>query len=490
LRPAFHFTPPVGWMNDPNGLIHHEGEYHLFYQYYPTDLVWGPMHWGHAVSRDLLHWQHLPIALAPDAQGYVFSGSVVVDHDNRSGLGEAGRPAMVALYTAHDPQQKKADTGRHESQALAFSLDKGRSWQRYAGNPVLPNPGNMPDFRDPSVFWHVASGQWVMALAAKDHVQLHGSRDLKSWQPLSRFAMTAAERLGVWECPNLFPLALEGSEQSRWVLLVSVVDGGPQGGTGTLYFVGDFDGTTFTPDADFMARVAQEGPQWIDLGHDNYAGVTYNGMPDGRRLFVGWMSNWRYATKVPATTWRSAMTVPRELALRRMTDGLRLASQPLRELQSLHGEVVPLATAAGQTLQVLPAVMAQRADLRLRFELAPGAAGRLVLEFANDQGERLLAGWDAREGLFVDRREAGPVAWHPEFAAVAKASTPHTPSVRELRVLVDRHSIEMFAAEGTATMTETFFSTAAFTGLTVRAEGALRLAGGEAAELWPATSVS
>jgi sucrose-6-phosphate hydrolase SacC (GH32 family) len=241
-----------------------------------------------------------------------------------------------------------------------------------------------------------------------------------------------------------------------------------------------------------MARVAQEGPQWVDLGHDNYAGVTYNDAPDGRRVFVGWMSNWRYATKVPATLWRSAMTVPRELSLRQTGSGLRLASQPLRELQSLRGLVSPLQPTSAPATQELPPVMAQRADLRLHVGTAPAtpspAGGRLMLEFSNDHGERLLAGWDTQEGLFVDRRAAGPADWHPEFATVARAATAQAEPVRALRILVDRHSVELFANEGTAVMTETFFSTAAFTRLTLRTEGALRITGGEAAELRPAVA--
>jgi fructan beta-fructosidase len=284
-RPQYHFTPQTGWMNDPNGMVYYEGEYHLFYQHYPDSTVWGPMHWGHAVSQDLIHWQHLPVALYPDKLGYIFSGSAVVDWNNTSGLGTAEAPPMVAIYTYHDPGGERQGRIDFQTQGIAYSVDKGRTWTKYEKNPVLPNPG-IRDFRDPKVSWNEVSKQWVMTLAVKDHIEFYGSPDLKKWSKLSEFGNTIGAHGGVWECPDLFSLK-DGEGNSKWVLFVSINPGGPQGGSATQYFIGNFDGKNFMPQ-DTLAR-------WIDYGADNYAGVTWSDIPasDGRRLFIGWMSNWQ-----------------------------------------------------------------------------------------------------------------------------------------------------------------------------------------------------
>jgi sucrose-6-phosphate hydrolase SacC (GH32 family) len=205
-RPQFHFSPPEKWMNDPNGMVYYDGEYHLFYQHYPDSNVWGPMHWGHAASRDMIHWEHLPIALYPDTLGYIFSGSAVVDRNNTSGFGRDGRPPLVAIYTYHDMPGEKAGRPDYQSQAIAYSTDKGRTWTKYAGNPVIPNPLKNKDFRDPKVFWHEPSARWVMALAAFDHIEFWTSPDLKKWQHRSDFGRGLGEHDGVWECPDLFAL--------------------------------------------------------------------------------------------------------------------------------------------------------------------------------------------------------------------------------------------------------------------------------------------
>ena len=309
-RPAFHFTPKEKWMNDPNGMVYYQGEYHLFYQYYPDDNVWGPMHWGHAVSKDMIHWEHLPIALYPDKLGYIFSGSCVIDWNNTTGFGSKENPPMVAIFTYHDPEGEKNKTIDFQTQGIAYSLDKGRTWTKYEGNPVIPNPG-IKDFRDPKVIWHQDTQKWVMSLAVKDHISFYSSKDLKSWKLESDFGEKAGAHGGVWECPDLFPLKDQNGNE-KWVLLVSINPNGPQGGSATQYFVGDFDGKTFTPNHDKI--------KWIDYGADNYAGVTFSDIPaeDGRRLFIGWMSNWQYAQVVPTYTWRSAMTIPRELTLKKI----------------------------------------------------------------------------------------------------------------------------------------------------------------------------
>ncbi len=263
-RPQFHFSPEKMWMNDPNGLVFYEGEYHLFYQYYPDSTVWGPMHWGHAVSTDLVHWKHLPIALYPDSLGYIFSGSAVVDWNNTSGFGKDGKPPLIAIFTYHNPEGDKAGRIDFQYQAIAYSNDKGRTWTKYEGNPVVPNPG-LRDFRDPKVIWHEESQSWIMAVAAWDHLELYGSPDLKQWTKLSEFGKEWGTHAGVWECPDLFPLPLDGTDEQYWVLIQNINPGAYQGGSGTQYLIGQFDGTQFTVDAKFAEALGVE-PAYVPQG--------------------------------------------------------------------------------------------------------------------------------------------------------------------------------------------------------------------------------
>ena len=308
-------------MNDPNGMVFYEGEYHLFYQHYPDDNVWGPMHWGHTVSQDMVNWKHMPIALYPDELGYFFSGSAVIDWQNTSGLGTVDNPPMVAIYNYHEPVgAEDPDRTDFQYQGIAFSLDKGRTWTKYDNNPVLNNPG-IRDFRDPKVMWFEPTQRWIMTLAVKDHISFYSSPDLISWTHESDFGLEVGGHGGVWECPDLFALQVDDSDEVKWVLLVSINPGGPAGGSATQYFVGEFDGASFIMDPSFAPQVTppagsdEERAVWMDYGPDNYAGVTWSDVPDsdGRRLFIGWMSNWSYSQVVPTTVWRSAMTVPREL---------------------------------------------------------------------------------------------------------------------------------------------------------------------------------
>ena len=247
-RPQFHFTPPTQWMNDPNGMVYYDGEYHLFYQHYPDSNVWGPMHWGHAVSTDLVHWEQLPIAIYPDSLGLIFSGSAVVDWNNTTGFGTKDNPPLIAIYTYHSMEGEKSGQNDFQYQAIAYSTDKGRSWTKYKGNPVIPNTENIRDFRDPKVFWHEESEQWVMIFAALDKVRLYNSPDLKSWKLVSEFGLGLGSDGRPWECPDLFELQIEGTSYTRWVMLVSLGAGGYNGGSATQYFIGDFDGKTFTLD--------------------------------------------------------------------------------------------------------------------------------------------------------------------------------------------------------------------------------------------------
>ncbi|HMU68798.1 MAG TPA: glycoside hydrolase family 32 protein [Chitinophagales bacterium] len=302
-RPLIHFTPETGWMNDPNGLIYYDGYYHMFYQYYPDSTVWGPMHWGHAQSLDLMTWERQPIALYPDSLGWIFSGSAVIDVHNTAGF---GNNAMVAIFTYHNDAIWQSGNKNTESQGLAYSTDKGATWKKYVGNPVLNNTGEQ-DFRDPKVFWNSSIRKWNMVLAVGDHIRIFSSPDLKKWTFESDFKPEEDEEVGVWECPDLFQMAVAGSSDKKWVMLMSHgYNEKDNKQSGTRYFVGDFDGHTF--------KNTQQA-QWIDVGSDFYAAATYANAPGNKRILQAWMSNWMYAQEVPATRWRSTMTLPRELAL-------------------------------------------------------------------------------------------------------------------------------------------------------------------------------
>ncbi|MBQ0933620.1 glycoside hydrolase family 32 protein [Ideonella alba] len=465
-RPAFHYTPQAMWMNDPNGLVFHQGVYHLFYQYHPHSAVWGPMHWGHATSTDLLRWQEQPVALAPDVLGMVFSGSAVVDVDNRSGLGPAGSQPLVAAFTHHAMDADRAGGITHERQSLASSLDGGLTWTPYAGNPVLPNPGRK-DFRDPKLRWLPERQRWLMALACGDRICFYSAADLKHWELESEFGAGLGAHGGVWECPDLFPLTGPDGRQ-RWVLLVSLTPGGPNGGSATQYFIGEFDGHRFTPD-DTQVR-------WLDFGPDNYAGVTWSGVDD-RALFIGWMSNWQYATQVPTAPWRSAMTIPRELVLRTGLGGqLLLASQPARDMAALKQ---PATLSARQTTLAQPLDLSAAlagAHGRFMLRLATPALASFTMSLENAVGERLRLGHDADSGRWwIDRRASGETAFHPAFAAQHSAPRLADGPPSTLELWFDSGSVEFFADGGLSTMTSLFFSNRPWSSGTLTAATAMPL---------------
>jgi len=477
-RPQFHFTPPAHWMNDPNGLVYFAGEYHLFYQYYPDDTVWGPMHWGHAVSRDLVHWDDLPIALYPDEHGYIFSGSAVVDWHDTSGFGSGGEPPLVAIFTYHDPERASAGTNDHETQGIAYSNDRGRSWTKYEHNPVLPNADGHRDFRDPNVFWHAPTERWVMVLSVSDHVELWVSPDLRSWEFSSAFGHDWGAHGGVWECPDLFPLNVAGTDAVRWVLILNLNPGGPQGGSGTQYFVGDFDGRTFTIDERFAETLRNETAVWLDWGRDNYAGVTWSDVPesDGRRLFIGWMSNWDYAQQVPTAAWRSAMTVPRALTLVETPAGLRVFSSPVAELTRLRGEAVSVPVMRirdRRDIGVEGAFSPAQSELQLAFDLDRTTADEVGIVLSNPAGEEYRLGYRAGSGMFVsDRRRSGEHSFADTFAdRVHEAPRLVQSNALDLRLLLDAASIEMFADGGATVLTDIYFPSTPFDRLAVYAIG-------------------
>ncbi len=437
-RGTYHFSPADHWMNDPNGMVFFEGEYHLFFQHHPFGDKWGPMHWGHAVSRDLVNWEELPIALEPDEIGTIFSGSAVVDRDNTTGFFPDG-PGLVAIFTHHLEQPGVPTV---QSQSLAYSRDGGRTWTKYAGNPVLTSE-DKPDFRDPKVFWHEASRKWIMILACGQEVALYHSEDLKSWTPGSTFGEGIGSHDGVWECPDLFELAIDGDpSRGKWVMLVSIGDGGiGTEGSRTQYFTGDFDGATFVPDE------ASREIRWLDHGRDNYAGVSWSDVPDedGRRLVLGWMSNWRYANHTPTEGWRGAMTIPRELTLETIGGVERLMQRPARELDAAR---VPVLKRTDLSLAELnEALRALRSD---SFELDVRAEAGRSFEFRLREGGGCVTrvGIDAQAGeLFIDRRESGESGFHADFAGRHAAKLPEEAEAAETAVLEEAARIAVGAAE-------------------------------------------
>lgn len=444
FRPQFHFSPPDQWMNDPNGMFYYQGEYHLFYQYYPDSNVWGPMHWGHAVSLDLIHWEHLPIAIYPDSLGYIFSGSAVVDWKNTSGFGDAASPPIVAIYTYHDPEGERNGREDFQYQGIAYSVDKGRTWTKYDQNPVLNNPG-IRDFRDPKVTWYEPGKRWIMTLAVKDHVNFYSSSDLKSWRFESEFGHQLGTHAGVWECPDLFEMNVKGTMQPMWVLLVSINPGGPQRGSATQYFVGNFDGSSFSVDSNFEKDVQKsedvEQAVWLDYGADNYAGVTWSDVPrlDGRRLFLGWMSNWQYAQVVPTNEWRSAMTLPRSLQLVSADSTYRIHSRPVIELNELMGEVMEIGESAPDST----------------FYLEIDVQGSFQLSLSNGLGEKVVIELDGNE-FRIDRGQSGIVDFHDKFGAIHKFALG-TKEIRKMQVFVDLSSIEIFLNDGEFVLTTLIF---------------------------------
>lgn len=455
-RPGFHFTPSRNWMNDPTGMVFFDGEYHLCFQHNPHGDRWGHMSWGHAVSRDLLAWTELPLALAERDGVMAFSGSAIVDRDDASGLGGEGSAALVAIYTAHDTR-----TGV-QSQHLAFSRDGGRTWSRLSANPVL-DIGER-DFRDPKVFWHEPSQRFVMAVAwpLERKVRFYASRDLKRWEHLSDFGPAGATT-GIWECPDLFPLACEEGRERAWVLLVSTNPGGPAGGSGCQYFVGEFDGHRFVEAEESRGS----GPLWLDHGPDFYATVTWSDVPraDGRRIALGWMSNWQYAQEVPTTPWRGAMTLPRELGLRRTAAGLRVVQQPVREVERLRIEPPqrfaggPFDDAAAWLEGRLP--LASRFDLEISFaDIAPRT--RFALELRCGSRERTIIAFDAElRRLSIDRTNSGRTDFHPAFAGRFEAPVELDARRLSLRLIADHGSLELFAQGGATAQTLLVFPTSA-----------------------------
>ena len=410
FRPLYHHTPNYGWMNDPNGMFYKDGVWHLYYQYNPYGSQWENMTWGHSTSRDLIHWEAQPLAIESDWLGAIFSGSAIVDKDNTAGF---GRNAVIAMYTS---------AGAAQTQSIAYSTDGGKTFTKYAGNPVITY--NAPDFRDPKVFWNEQVKKWIVVLAVGQEVQFYSSSNLKEWKYESSFGSKYGNHDGVWECPDMLCFG------NKWVLLLNINPGGPFGGSATQYFVGTFDGHKF---------VCEDDPsetKWMDYGKDHYATVTFHNAPEGRIVAMPWMSNWQYANQVPTMQFRSANGIPRDLGLKTVNGETYLTSSPSKELLALRGKKTKQPT---ETCEIVVDVKGS-ADITL----------------SNAKGEQVTMRYDAQKLTFsMDRTKSGDVSFSEAFPCVTTAPTYGT--IRQLRLFIDRCSIEAFDNEGKMAMTNLVF---------------------------------
>ncbi len=464
-RPQLHFTPKANWMNDPNGMFYYEGKYHLFYQYFPDSTVWGPMHWGHAVTTDLVHWEHMPIALFPDSIGCIFSGGAVVDNNNTSNLGTATNPPIIATFTHHNFEGEKAGTNDFQKQSIAYSLDGGSQWIKYKDNPVIPNSDKIKDFRDPKVVWHEQSQKWILVLAAYDRVKFYSSANFLDWEFLSDYGIDGDTRL--WECPDLFPMKVEGTDDYKWVLIVSIQKNAPNEGTATSYFIGEFDGKEFKCDT--------ENQKWLDWGTDNYAFVTWNNIPksDGRTIGIGWMSNWQYAQIVPTEVWRSAMTLPRELKLFKSGSNYTLNSLPVKELQTLRGKSTTIDQTKITGEMVLDGLFsASQAELDLTINLKESTANSFGIKLENGIEENLLIKFNkTEEKMYVDRTNSKKDKFSDDFyKKIHSAPVDFKKEKMNIRLIIDAASIEVFINNGAVSFTSIFFPSTKFDKISLFAE--------------------
>ena len=410
FRPRYHHTPLYGWMNDPNGMFYKDGVWHLYYQYNPYGSQWENMSWGHSTSRDLIHWDAQPLAIESDWLGAIFSGSAIVDKDHTTGF---GRNAVVAMYTS---------AGAAQTQSIAYSTDGGQTFTKYAGNPVITF--NAPDFRDPKVFWHEPTSKWMVVLAVGQEVQFYSSKNLKEWKYESSFGREYGNHDGVWECPDMLCFG------EKWVLLLNINPGGPFGGSATQYFVGRFDGHTFT---------CEDNPsetKWMDYGKDHYATVTFHNAPEGRIVALPWMSNWQYANQVPTQQFRSANGLPRDLGIKTIGSETILTCIPSKEVMALRGKKVKQPTEACEIV----------IDMKSSTDIV----------LSNAKGEQVTMHYDAQKQEFkMDRTKSGDVSFSEAFPC--ETAAPTFGSIKQLRLFIDRCSIEAFDAEGKMVMTNLVF---------------------------------
>lgn len=426
-RPAYHHTPAYGWMNDPNGMFYKDGVWHLCFQYNPYGSQWENMTWGHSVSTDLVNWTQMPSVLEGDALGAIFSGSSVVDKNNTAGF---GKDAVVAFYTT---------AGHSQTQSIAYSTDGGKTFTKYEMNPVITSTAR--DFRDPHVFWNDEAGFWNMILAAGQEMQIYSSANLKDWKYESSFGHEYGNHGGVWECPDLMKMKVRGTDKEKWMLICNINPGGPFGGSATQYFVGQFDGHKFT---------CEDEPgetKWMDYGKDHYATVTFDNAPDGRRVAIAWMSNWQYANQVPTMQYRSANSIVRDLGLFEYKGETYCSVMPAKEMEAVRGARTASPTDACEIVVTLK--------------------GDAQITLRNGKGEKVVMTYDDAEETFdMDRRRSGNVSFSDAFPVVT--STPTYGKVRQLRIFVDRSSIEAFDADGKMVMTNLVFPTVPYDKIIVK----------------------
>lgn len=441
-RPVYHHTPVYGWMNDPNGMFYKDGVYHLYFQYNPYGSMWGNMTWGHSTSTDLTHWTYEGTAIVPDAWGAIFSGSCVVDKDNTAGFGKG---AVVAFYTS----AKSTPWGDIQSQSMAYSLDNGKTFIKYEHNPILTSTER--DFRDPKVFWYAPGKHWVMMLAVGQEMQIYSSGNLKEWEKESSFGAMQGAHGGVWECPDLVEVAVEGSKEKKWVLICNLNPGGPFGGSAAQYFVGSFDGKKFVNESPTQTK-------WLDWGKDNYATVTWSNAPAGRCIALGWMSNWQYANNVPTTQYRSANTLARDLTLYRAGGELYLKSKPSPEIKKARAEEKKISTFEVKGNYEVASLLADnKGAYEIEMTIENKGTSKIDFSLMNEKGEKVAMYYDVvRKQFVMDRSASGIVGFSRDFPAVTVAPVRNTDQIH-LRLFIDRSSVEAFGEEGEYVMTNLVF---------------------------------
>lgn len=450
FRPTYHFSPLYGWMNDPNGMVYKDGEYHLFYQYNPYGSKWGNMNWGHAISKDLVNWEHRPVAIAPDAFGTIFSGSAVIDHHNTAGFG-AG--AIVAIYTQNSDRQV---------QSIAYSTDNGRTFTKYENNPVLVSEAR--DFRDPKVFWYEGTKRWIMVLAVGQEMQFFSSPNLKDWTFESSFGKGHGAHGNVWECPDLFELPVEGTNEKKWVLLCSLGDG-PFGDSATQYFVGSFNGKEFVNESPSKTK-------WMDWGKDHYATVTWSNAPAGRAIALAWMSNWQYANDVPTRQYRSANSVPRDLSLYTSEGETYVKVTPSPELLKLRDKgSKKRAFKVDRTYNLDKLLNDNSGTYEIEMTIKNKDADVIGFQLFNSKGEEVEMYYNLAEKTFtMDRTKSGEVSFSKDFPAVTVAPVEGGNEMK-LRLFVDKSSIEAFGNDGRFAMTNLVFPSEPYNRISFYAKG-------------------
>ena len=441
-RPVYHHTPVYGWMNDPNGMFYKDGVYHLYFQYNPYGSMWANMTWGHSTSTDLTHLTYEGTAIVPDAWGAIFSGSCVVDKDNTAGFGKG---AVVAFYTS----AKSTPWGDVQSQSMAYSLDNGKTFIKYEHNPILTSTER--DFRDPKVFWYAPGKHWVMMLAVGQEMQIYSSGNLKEWKKESSFGAMQGAHGGVWECPDLVEVAVEGSKEKKWVLICNLNPGGPFGGSAAQYFVGSFDGKKFVNESPTQTK-------WLDWGKDNYATVTWSNAPAGRCIALGWMSNWQYANNVPTTQYRSANTLARDLTLYRAGGELYLKSKPSPEIKKARAEEKKISTFEVKGNYEVASLLADnKGAYEIEMTIENKGTSKIDFSLMNEKGEKVAMYYDVvRKQFVMDRSASGIVGFSRDFPAVTVAPVRNTDQIH-LRLFIDRSSVEAFGEDGEYVMTNLVF---------------------------------